>query len=690
MEPEQQASAMDIAVEGAEDEVEEGLEAATSTEATGVVDTAATTRATDAEEGEEEAVEAVAVAEVVLQLRRVTATRASRGTIDFRVTLHSLDYWVIDSGATYSITLSADLLTELEPSPVKHVTSAFGQRAEVKGMGKAMFKGADGKMVGLKNVVMDVVVPLKLGVAGAEYFLTIVEVYTRITWVYVLSKKSDVAETVKTDWFPMVQRQKDRLVMAIRNDRGGEFLSRELSLWLKKNGIRHSLTMPYSPAMNGIGEQANRTITEQRAGCSLELGYPTISGLMQKGQKGIQAPNRLTYDALGKPAKSALAGAAMMVGDGEESEYEEFAFAFFSLVEMAGKPATLKEASESSDAKEWKKAMESELKSIEENDTWELVLVLPRAGGAGAGGAIGGFGGAVGAGGAIGSAIGSARGAGAARFRGAAGAGGAIGAAVYVDDLVFATAHIEALALVKVELQERYTCTDLGPSALRLPVSSPQPTPLSTSQSLSAPPSDESVEPSGLYPELVGCLIYLITCTRPHLAYPLSLLARYVAPCRHRKVHWDAAKRVLCYLCSTSGMGLMLGGQGSMVLTRHCDSSWVDDQATQRSSQGYTFSLGSGSVSWRSTRSSSVLSSSCEAKIYAGAMAAQELRWLTYLLTDLEERPRSPPVLYVNKEMLAVCHEQRLEHRTKHIALCYFLSRELQQRRQLCLSYVAS
>ncbi|CAI7747414.1 unnamed protein product [Closterium sp. NIES-53] len=37
--------------------------------------------------------------------------------------------------------------------------------------------------------------------------------------------------------------------------------------------------------------------------------------------------------------------------------------------------------------------------------------------------------------------------------------------------------------------------------------SSPPPTPLSTSHSLSAPPSDESVEPSGPYPELVGCLI---------------------------------------------------------------------------------------------------------------------------------------------------------------------------------------
>ncbi|CAI7776247.1 unnamed protein product [Closterium sp. NIES-53] len=62
-----------------------------------------------------------------------------------------------------------------------------------------------------------------------------------------------------------------------------------------------------------------------------------------------------------------------------------------------------------------------------------------------------------------------------------------------------------------------------------------------------------------------------------------------------------------------------------------------------------------------------------------------------YLLTDLGEAPRSPPVLYVdNKAMLALCQEHRLEHRTKHIALRYFLARELQQRGQLCLAYMAS
>ncbi|CAI7923676.1 unnamed protein product [Closterium sp. NIES-53] len=292
---------------------------------------------------------------------------------------------------------------------------------------------------------------------------------------------------------------------------------------------------------------------------------------------------------------------------------------------------------------------------------------------------------------------------------------------VYVDDLVFATTGTEALAHVKSEVQKRHTCTDLGglTSYLGLRItrdraqrtitltqshmvqlvfprfgftySLPQSTPLPTGHSLSAPPSDEPVEPSGPYPELVVCLMYLITCTRPDLAYPLSILACYVAPGRHRKEHMDAAMRVLCYLCSTSGMGLVLGGRARVVLTGHADASWVDDLATQRSSQGYTFRLGSGSISWRSTRSSSVLISSCEVEIYAGAMAAQELRWLTYLLTNLGEAPRSPPVLYVdNKAIIALCQEHRLEHKTKHIALRYFFARELQQRGQLCLAYVAT
>ncbi|CAI7872785.1 unnamed protein product, partial [Closterium sp. NIES-53] len=209
---------------------------------------------------------------------------------------------------------------------------------------------------------------------------------------------------------------------------------------------------------------------------------------------------------------------------------------------------------------------------------------------------------------------------------------------VYIDDLVFPTADTEALTLVKSELQKRHTCTDLGEprSYLGLQIIRDRAGRTITQTQLHM--LHQSVEPSGPYPELVGCLMYLMMCTRPDLPYPLSLLARYVAPVRRA---WG---------------------------------SCLEDR-----------------VQLSSLVTQSLLGSSCEAEIYAGAMAAQEPRWLTYVLTDLGEQPRSPPVLYVdNKAMIALCQEHRLEHRTKHIALRYFLARELQQRGQLCLAYVAT
>ncbi|CAI7889491.1 unnamed protein product [Closterium sp. NIES-53] len=202
---------------------------------------------------------------------------------------------------------------------------------------------------------------------------------------------------------------------------------------------------------------------------------------------------------------------------------------------------------------------------------------------------------------------------------------------VYVDDLDFATADTEALALVKSELQNKHTCTNLGPSALRLPV--------------------------------------LLAKAHSSVYKPLALSSTFG---RVRGAEWSAP--------------------------RACGLPRVPDETPPR----LTTQLRSGRH--RVTPSALfrlcslavyplvlVLSSSCEAEIYAEAMAAQELRKLTYLLTDLGEQPRSPPVLYVdNKALIALGQEHRLEHRTKHIALRYFFARELQQCGQLHLAYVAT
>ncbi|CAI7733663.1 unnamed protein product [Closterium sp. NIES-53] len=78
----------------------------------------------------------------------------------------------------------------------------------------------------------------------------------------------------------------------------------------------------------------------------------------------------------------------------------------------------------------------------------------------------------------------------------------------------------------------------------RFPFSKVQLTALAVDHGLTAPPSDEPFESNGPYPELVSCLMYLMICTRPDIAYPLSVLARFVVPRRHRPSHWYTAKRL--------------------------------------------------------------------------------------------------------------------------------------------------
>ncbi|CAI7817933.1 unnamed protein product [Closterium sp. NIES-53] len=125
-----------------------------------------------------------------------------------------------------------------------------------------------------------------------------------------------------------------------------------------------------------------------------------------------------------------------------------------------------------------------------------------------------------------------------------------------------------------------------------LQFSTTQPTPLAVDYRIIAPLPDEPFEPSGPYAELVGCLMYLMTC-----------------------------------------MGLVFGGTELAILTDYCDSFYANDVETSRSTQGYCFSLGSGAVLWWSSRSSFVAQSSVGTKIYADAMVLQ----LTFLLIDLGE-----------------------------------------------------
>ena len=108
---------------------------------------------------------------------------------------------------------------------------------------------------------------------GSKYFLLIIDDYSRFSWVYFLSEKSEAFERFKI-FKIMVEKQSEEVIKCVRTDRGGEFVSKEFNSFCDEQGIRRELTAPYSPEQNGVAERKNRTIVEM-ARCMLKAkGLP--------------------------------------------------------------------------------------------------------------------------------------------------------------------------------------------------------------------------------------------------------------------------------------------------------------------------------------------------------------------------------------------------------------------------------
>lgn len=103
---------------------------------------------------------------------------------------------------------------------------------------------------------------------GAKYFLTFIDDFSRKTFVYFLRNKNEVFENFK-DFKVFVENQTNKKIKELRSDNGGEYINSQFQLFLKKHGIRHQTTIPYSPQQNGVAERANRTIVE-KARCMLQ------------------------------------------------------------------------------------------------------------------------------------------------------------------------------------------------------------------------------------------------------------------------------------------------------------------------------------------------------------------------------------------------------------------------------------
>ena len=178
------------------------------------------------------------------------------------------------------------------------------------------------------------------------------------------------------------------------------------------------------------------------------------------------------------------------------------------------------------------------------------------------------------------------------------------------------------------------------------------------------------------YQQAIGCLTYMSTATRPDIAAAVGVLSQYMS--KPSKDHWMGVKRVLRYLKGTLNYGLKFSVHGEQTeLNGYSDADWAGDVDTRRSTTGYVFQFGNGTISWSSRKQPTVAKSSTEAEYVALSSATQEAIWLRRLMKDFGKQIDSPTTIYEdNQGAIELAKNAKYHSRTKHIDICHHFVRE--------------
>lgn len=143
-----------------------------------------------------------------------------------------------------------------------------------------------------------------------------------------------------------------------------------------------------------------------------------------------------------------------------------------------------------------------------------------------------------------------------------------------------------------------------------------------------------------------------------------------------RQPHLDAAHRVLCYLKSTPGQGILMSSNSTLNVKAYCDSDWASCPTTRRSITGYITFLGESPISWKSTVSRSYV----EVEYRSMATITCELIWIKALLHVLRIYHCHPMELYCdNKAAVHIATNPIFHERTKHIEIdCHLIREKIQ------------
>ncbi|KAK4406496.1 Retrovirus-related Pol polyprotein from transposon TNT 1-94 [Sesamum angolense] len=153
------------------------------------------------------------------------------------------------------------------------------------------------------------------------------------------------------------------------------------------------------------------------------------------------------------------------------------------------------------------------------------------------------------------------------------------------------------------------------------------------------------------YASAVGSIQYVAQCTRPDIAYALTVMSRYLAYAG--EAHWTKVKIILKYLKRTKDVFLVYG-DGELILEGFSDASSQSDDDDTKSQSGFVFKLNGGVVAWKSSKQYTTVDSTMKAEYIAASEAAKEAVWMKNYIQELGVVPNiaEPIVIFCDNNGL--------------------------------------
>ena len=175
----------------------------------------------------------------------------------------------------------------------------------------------------------------------------------------------------------------------------------------------------------------------------------------------------------------------------------------------------------------------------------------------------------------------------------------------------------------------------------------------------------------------LGKLIWLFK-TRPDINFATCLMTRFTQSAGQEEVR--LVDRIIKYLKSTSGRGIVIDGSGPCELTSFTDSDLGGDPATEKSTSGNYIQLGNSTIFFMSRLQRKLADSVGKAETHAAHELCRQLIWVMGVLIEMGVPVKVPAIVYADNSGIISQSKHALDHKSsKHYRLPQAMIRELKE-----------